>query len=96
MNVVKTAQLSGRKLQRVVVHSLVLLSIADHYNRVARDIRKRVVGVLLGTSSRGSVDVTNSCAGKPAAFFSLHCSSLGFAPLMFSLTEEPLRFCCAT
>ncbi|PWZ44270.1 26S proteasome non-ATPase regulatory subunit 7 A [Zea mays] len=62
MDVVKAAQLSGRTLERVVVHPLVLLSIVDHYNRVARDTRKRVVGVLLGTSSRGSVDVTNSYA----------------------------------
>ncbi|KAL5214307.1 hypothetical protein ABZP36_003459 [Zizania latifolia] len=62
MDVVKAAQLSGRTLEKVVVHPLVLLSIVDHYNRVARDTRKRVVGVLLGTSSRGSVDVTNSYA----------------------------------
>ncbi|KAM0929706.1 hypothetical protein ACQ4PT_001444 [Festuca glaucescens] len=52
-------QLSGRTLERVVVHPLVLLSIVDHYNRVPRDTRKRVVGVLLGTSSRGTFDVTN-------------------------------------
>ena len=30
--------------------------------RVAKDTKKRVVGVLLGTRSRGSVDVTNSFA----------------------------------
>ncbi|KAM0830491.1 hypothetical protein ACQ4PT_066165 [Festuca glaucescens] len=59
-------QLSGRTLERVVVHPLVLLSIVDHYNCVPRDTRKRVVGVLLGTSSRGTVDVTNCYAGKPA------------------------------
>ena len=34
--------------ERVVLHPLVLLSVVDHYNRVARDTRKRVVGVLLG------------------------------------------------
>jgi len=34
----------------VVVHPLVLLSVVDHYNRVAKDTRKRVVGVLLGES----------------------------------------------
>uniref|UniRef100_A0ACD5ZX56 Uncharacterized protein n=1 Tax=Avena sativa TaxID=4498 RepID=A0ACD5ZX56_AVESA len=62
MNVEKAAQLSGRALELVVMHLLVLLSIVDHYNRVARDSRKRVVGVLLGTSSRGTVDVTNSYA----------------------------------
>ena len=34
----------------VIVHPLVLLSVVDHYNRVAKDTRKRVVGVLLGES----------------------------------------------
>ena len=67
MDVVKAAQLSGRTLERVVVHPLVLLSIVDHYNRVARDTRKRVIGVLLGSSSRGVVDVTNSYAGEPSS-----------------------------
>ena len=32
----------------VVVHPTVLLSIVDHYNRVAKDTKKRVVGTLLG------------------------------------------------
>lgn len=46
----------------VTIHPLVLLSVADHYHRVARGTRKRVVGILLGTVSRGSVDATNSFA----------------------------------
>jgi 26S proteasome regulatory subunit N8 len=46
----------------VIIHPLVLLSVADHYHRVARGTRKRVVGVLLGSSSRGKVDATNSFA----------------------------------
>lgn len=47
----------------VVVHPLVLLSVVDHYMRVAKDIRdKRVVGVLLGSRTRNVVDVTNSFA----------------------------------
>jgi len=46
----------------VVVHPLVLLSTVDHYNRVAKDTKKRVVGVLLGTRSKNIVDVTNSFA----------------------------------
>ncbi len=46
----------------VVVHPLVLLSVTDHYNRVAKDTRKRVVGVLLGSRTRNRVDVTNSFA----------------------------------
>lgn len=48
----------------VVVHPLVLLSTVDHYNRVAKDTKKRVVGVLLGTVYKERVDVTNSFAGK--------------------------------
>ena len=47
---------------QVVVHPLVLLSVVDHYTRVAKDTRKRVVGVLLGQVSRGRVDITNSYA----------------------------------
>lgn len=47
----------------VVVHPLVLLSVVDHYNRVAKDSRRRVVGVLLGETWKGSVDITNSFAG---------------------------------
>eukprot|EP00898_Chlorokybus_atmophyticus_P007985 jgi/Chlat1/8188/Chrsp76S00611 len=47
---------------KIVVHPLVLLSIVDNYNRVARDTRKRVVGVLLGETFKGRVDVTNSYA----------------------------------
>ena len=46
----------------VAVHPLVLLSVVDHYNRVAKDTRKRVVGVLLGNRNRNIVDVTNSFA----------------------------------
>lgn len=46
----------------VITHPLVLLSIVDHYNRVARDTKKRVVGVLLGSSSKGQCDITNSFA----------------------------------
>ncbi|KAL1222138.1 26S proteasome non-ATPase regulatory subunit 7 -like protein B [Cardamine amara subsp. amara] len=62
MDVIKTQQISARTIEKVIVHPLVLLSIVDHYNRVAKDTRKRVVGVLLGSSSRGTVDVTNSYA----------------------------------
>lgn len=47
----------------VVVHPLVLLSTVDHYNRVAKDTKKRVVGVLLGEVNKGVVDITNSYAG---------------------------------
>lgn len=40
---------------------MVLLSTVDHYNRVAKDTKKRVVGVLLGSKYKGTVDVTNRC-----------------------------------
>lgn len=48
----------------VAVSPLVLLSVVDHYNRVAKDSKKRVVGVVLGESSVNSdtIKVTNSFA----------------------------------
>ena len=46
----------------VTIHPLVLLSATDHYHRVARGTRKRAVGVLLGSASRGRVDAVNSFA----------------------------------
>ena len=33
---------------QVVVHPLVLLHTVDHYFRIAKDTKKRVVGILLG------------------------------------------------
>lgn len=47
----------------VVVHPLVLLSAVDHYTRLGTSGNQRVVGVLLGTSREGVVDVLNSYAG---------------------------------
>ncbi|KAK2075724.1 26S proteasome non-ATPase regulatory subunit 7 B [Prototheca wickerhamii] len=52
----------SESIDKVVVHPLVLLSVVDHYNRVAKDTRKRVVGVLLGESYKGRIDATNSFA----------------------------------
>jgi len=49
---------------KVVVHPIVLLSVVDHFNRVAKDTKKRVVGMLLGTVSKGVVDVL-SCYAVP-------------------------------
>lgn len=48
--------------EKVVVHPLVLLSVVDHYYRVAKDTKKRVVGVLLGSTRGGILDVSNSFA----------------------------------
>ncbi|KAK1562558.1 hypothetical protein Q3G72_014021 [Acer saccharum] len=55
MDVIKTQQISAKPIKKVIVHPLVLLSIVDNCNRVAKDTRKRVVGVLLGSSFKGSV-----------------------------------------
>jgi 26S proteasome regulatory subunit N8 len=49
-------------IEDVTMHPLVLLSAADHYHRVARGTRKRVVGILLGNVFKGKVDATNSFA----------------------------------
>jgi 26S proteasome regulatory subunit N8 len=46
----------------VTVSPLVLLSVVDHYNRVAKDSKKRVVGVVLGDSNDDIINVTNSYA----------------------------------
>jgi 26S proteasome regulatory subunit N8 len=54
MSVVRTTKTN------VVLHPLCLLSVTDHYNRVAKDTRKRVVGVLLGSRNGDDVDVANS------------------------------------
>ena len=54
MSVVRTTKTN------VVLHPLCLLSVTDHYNRVAKDTRKRVVGVLLGSRNGDDVDIANS------------------------------------
>jgi len=43
---------TAKKIDRIVVHPLVLLSVVDHFNRAIHGARrnKRVVGVLLGKS----------------------------------------------
>ncbi|KND02833.1 hypothetical protein SpCBS45565_g05878 [Spizellomyces sp. 'palustris'] len=48
--------------ESVIVHPLVLLSVVDHYNRTARNTKKRVVGVLLGQNVGSKVNVANSYA----------------------------------
>ncbi len=57
------AQVKHVESKTVVVHPTVLLSIVDHYNRVASGTKKRVVGVLLGEYGDNSIlDVTNCYA----------------------------------
>ncbi len=48
---------------KVVVHPLVLLSVVDHYHRVAENTNRRVCGVLLGSSAGSTVDISNCYAG---------------------------------
>ncbi|KAI5964362.1 RPN8 [Candida pseudojiufengensis] len=48
--------------KNVTVSPLVLLSVVDHYNRVSKDSKKRVVGVILGDNSTNTIRVTNSYA----------------------------------
>lgn len=48
--------------KNVTVSPLVLLSVVDHYNRIAKDSKKRVVGVVLGDNSSDTIRVTNSYA----------------------------------
>lgn len=52
-------------VSKVVVHPLVLLSVVDHSTRLFKSgIKKRVVGVLLGSwRAKGILDVSNSFAG---------------------------------
>lgn len=76
MDVIKTQQVSARLIEKVIVHPLVLLSIVDNYNRVAKDTRKRVVGVLLGSTYKGVVDVSNSYAGPIISMPSLDFTAL--------------------
>lgn len=83
----------------VVIHPLVLLSVVDHYNRVAKDTRKRVVGVLLGSRAKGLVDVTNSFAvpfeedlNNPSVWFLDH-DFLDTMYWNFKKVNSELRLC---
>ncbi|KAF9027115.1 Mov34-domain-containing protein [Hymenopellis radicata] len=56
-----TEQLSVLANTTVIVHPLVLLSVADHHARaVSRNSQKRVVGVLLGQDNGRTINVANS------------------------------------
>lgn len=50
------------QVDSIGIHPLVLLSVVDHYDRVAKDTKKRVVGCLLGEKSKGVVNISNSFA----------------------------------
>ena len=47
----------------VVVHPTVLLSVVDHYNRLAKDSKRRVIGTLMGEyGDNGVLEITNCYA----------------------------------
>lgn len=81
----------GAVCRKVIVHPIVLLSAVDHYNRVAKNTKKRVVGMLLGEYSQGVLDVTNSYAvpfeedeRDPSIWFLDH----SFHEAMFSMFKK--------
>lgn len=57
-----TAETLSLVTRNVSVAPLVLLSVADHYGRSAKNTRKRVVGVLLGQNNGKNIRVSNSFA----------------------------------
>jgi 26S proteasome regulatory subunit N8 len=58
-----TAETLSLVSRQVTVAPLVLLSAADHFGRVNKGSRKRVVGVLLGQNEGNNIRVSNSFAG---------------------------------
>lgn len=48
--------------KEIAVHPVVLLSVVDHYNRIAKESSRRVIGVLLGDITENKINVTNSYA----------------------------------
>ena len=91
MDVIKSQQISSKPIEKVIVHPLVLLSIVDNYNRVAKDTRRRVVGVLLGSTFKGTVDVTNSYAG-PKSLFYIYMFTSSIFPNFVCRSNESCRF----
>jgi len=50
--------------KQIAVHPVVLLSVVDHYYRLAKETSRRVIGVLLGEITADRVDIT-SCYALP-------------------------------
>jgi 26S proteasome regulatory subunit N8 len=61
-NQIEVADLNIQVYKEVVVHPVILLSVVDHYNRLAKQTSRRVVGVLLGEYVGDKVEVTNCYA----------------------------------
>jgi 26S proteasome regulatory subunit N8 len=63
------------KIEKVVVHPLVLLSVVDHFNRMGKiGNSQRVVGLLLGSLKNKILDVSNSFACKISLRIFFHTS----------------------
>ncbi|BGP20960.1 proteasome regulatory particle subunit [Rhodosporidiobolus nylandii] len=60
-----TSDLVALSAKSCTVHPLVLLSIQDHFHRVAKNTKKRVVGILLGQDNgTQGYNIANSFAGE--------------------------------
>jgi|EP00427_Karlodinium_veneficum_P018592 26S proteasome regulatory subunit N8 len=57
-----TVQQIPMQSRDVVIHPMVLLSVVDHYNRVAKGTTKRVIGTLLGEIYDLKIHITNCFA----------------------------------
>lgn len=53
---------STTNIKEVIVHPVILLSVVDHYHRLAKETTRRVVGVLLGEYVGDKIEVTNCYA----------------------------------
>jgi 26S proteasome regulatory subunit N8 len=58
----KKAEIKKFEKRDVVMHPIVLLSVVDHYNRVAKGTTKRVIGTLLGEVYDLKLHITNCFA----------------------------------
>lgn len=56
--------MSSLSHKQIAVHPVVLLSVVDHYYRLAKETSRRVIGVLLGEITPERVDIT-SCYALP-------------------------------
>lgn len=67
------------KIEKVVVHPLVLLSVVDHFNRMGKiGNSQRVVGLLLGSLKNKILDISNSFACKQKIFHFLFTLTFSF------------------
>ena len=80
------------KVDKVVVHPLVLLSVVDHFNRMGKIGNvKRVVGILLGSNRQGVLDISNSFAGNYHKNIHFNILFL-FCNLFTDMTLSPVSF----